>query len=139
MGPNDAEIIRAYTRAVGSPVADTTLDSSADALIVIEAETGSTVFGNGAQWQLGLVVNDLVDGTQIDYTLAPTTAVSGHLNDPAGVWTSQAETFSYTIPAANLGPHKGHLCKVYAYLLVGTNATNYDSSFVESPVFLVLP
>ena len=37
------------------------------------------------------------------------------------------------------GDYTGGLFTVYAYLLIGTNAANYDASFVESPLFLILP
>jgi hypothetical protein len=137
MGPNHADIIRVHTREATGEVANNTLDPSADAMVVVDLEAGSTVLGNGAQWQVGIVVKDLVDGSVIPFTLTPTTAVSGHLG--TSPWTAQSARFHYTIPAANLGPHKGNLCQVYAYLLIGINAANYDSSFVESEPFLVLP
>jgi hypothetical protein len=82
------------------------------------------------------VIFQLEDGT-IPIALTPTTAVNGNLN--SAPWTSQSETFVYTIPSANLSTHKGHLCQVYAYLLIGTAPGNYDASFVESDPFLVLP
>jgi hypothetical protein len=137
MGPNDVEIIRVFTKEASGTVADTTLDSSADAQVVVEVEAGSAAFGTGGNWKVGIVVKDLVDGTVIPFTLTPTTAVSGQLSTPP--WDTQAERFRYTIPNANLAQHKGNLCQVYAYLLFGTNAQNFDASFVESPVFLVLP
>lgn len=37
-------------------------------------------------------------------------------------WAAETETFTYKIPKANLAPAKGHLCQVYAYLLIGMNA-----------------
>jgi hypothetical protein len=137
MGPNDADIIRVYTREATGEVADNTLDPTADAVVVIDLEAGGAVFGTGAQWQLGLVVKDLVTNSVIPFTTTPTTAVSGNLG--TAPWTSQSETFVYTLPAGNLGPHKGNLCQIYAYLLIGINAANYDASFVVSEPFLVLP
>jgi len=136
MGPNDADIIRVYTREGNGTVADNTLDPNIDGKVVVDLEAGFAVFGSGAKWQLGVVVKDLEDGT-IPIALTPTTAVSGNLN--SAPWTSQSETFVYTIPKANLSTHKGHLCQVYAYLLIGTAPGNYDASFVESDPFLVLP
>jgi hypothetical protein len=62
-------------------------------------------FLSGAQWQVGIVVKDLVADSAIPFSLTPTTAVSGHLG--TSPWTAQSERFHYTIPAANLGPHKG--------------------------------
>ena len=54
-------------------------------------------------------------------------------------WAAETETFTYKIPKANLAPAKGHLCQVYAYLLIGINAAHYEASFVQSSLFLVLP
>ncbi|HUN36189.1 MAG TPA: hypothetical protein VMU95_29680 [Trebonia sp.] len=137
MGPNSADIVRVYTREASGEIENNTLDPSADAVVVVDVEAGGTVLGNGAQWQLGIVVKDLTADSVIPFTLTPTTAVSGSLS--SAPWTTQSERFHYTIPAANLATHKGSLCQVYAYLLIGTNAANYDASFVESQPFLVLP
>jgi hypothetical protein len=136
MGPNDADIIRVSTRESNGNVADNTLDPGKDAEVVVEVEAGSAIFGTGGQWQVGVHVRDL-DGGNINTVLAPTPAMSGHLG--TAPWTTQRAIFRYTIPAGNLTAHKGHLGRVHAYLLVGTNAANYDASFVESDPFLVLP
>jgi hypothetical protein len=132
MGPNDAEIIRVYTREKGGTIADVTLDSGSDAEIVVEVEAGSAVFGAGAQYSTGLVVKDLTNGNNIPFNPAP---VSGTLS--VAPWDAQADSFTYTITAADLAAHKDSLCQVYAYLLVGVK--NFDASFVESPLFLILP
>lgn len=137
MGPNKAEIIRVYTREATGEIADNTLDPSANAVVVVDLEAGSTIFGTGAKWQLGIFVKDLVAGSLVPFTLTPTTAVDGNLS--AAPWTSQSERFHYTIPAASLALHKGNLCQIYAYLLIGTTAANFDASFVRSEPFLVLP
>ena len=67
----------------------------------------------------------------------PTTADSG--SPGLAPWTAETETFVYTIPKASLAPAKGHLCQVYAYLLIGINAAHYEASFTQSSLFLVLP
>jgi hypothetical protein len=136
MGPNEADIIRVSVRAAGSPVADNTLDPGVDAEVVVEVEAGSTVYGLGAQWHLGITVKDL-DGGVIPYVLAPTTVLNGSLS--AAPWNTPAATFRYTITSVELSGHKGHLCQVHGYLLIGTGAPNYDATFVESTPFLILP
>lgn len=136
MGPNDAQIIRVYTREKGAVIADVTLDSGADAEVVVDVEAGSAAIGTNSKWQLGIVIKDLVNGTTIAFTNTPP-PLSGSLG--AAPWGTQAETFAYTVPSANLAGSKGDLCQVYAYLLIGNGLTEYDASFAESPVFLVLP
>jgi hypothetical protein len=136
MGPNEADIIRVSVRAVGSPVADNTLDPGVDAEVVVEVEAGSAVFGLGAQWHVGITVKDL-DGGVIPFVLAPTTVLNGNL--AAAPWNTQAATFRYTMTSAELSGHKGHLCQVHGYLLIGTGAPNYDATFAESTPFLILP
>jgi hypothetical protein len=137
MGPNDADIIRVYTREATGEIADNTLDPNVDAQVVVELESGSAVTFSGAQWQLGIVVKDLVNDGIIPFQLSPTTQVTGNLGTPN--WPTQSEQFVYTLQAGDLVLHKGNLCQIYAYLLIGVNAANYDASFVESEPFLVLP
>jgi hypothetical protein len=132
MGPNHAEVIRVYTREPGSTIEDLTLDSSTNAEVVVEVESGRTIFEAGARYKTGLVIKDLETGGSIPFGPA---AASGSLTDPP--WDTQADSFTYTIQAGDLAGHAGNLCRVYAYLLVGVK--DFDASFAESPVFLVLP
>jgi hypothetical protein len=60
-----------YTRETGGPVADVTLDSTADFEVVVEAEAGSAIFGTGAQFRTGLLIKDIIDNTNIPFTPAP--------------------------------------------------------------------
>jgi hypothetical protein len=136
MGPNEADIIRVSVREANGEVADNTLDPSVNAEVVVEVEAGSAIFGTGGAWQVGVHVRDL-DGGNIGTTLTPTPTMSGHLG--TAPWSAQRAILRYTVPAGNLTAHKGHLGRVHAYLLVGTNAANYDATFVESEPFLVLP
>ena len=132
MGPNHAQIIRAYTREVGSPIADFVLDATKPAEVVVEVQAGTTVFTSGAKYKTGFLVKDLETGTSIPFNPAP---VSGSLD--SAPWSAASEAFVYTMTPAALAPHAGHLCRIYAYLLVG--AADYDASFVESDLFLIEP
>jgi hypothetical protein len=138
MGPNQADIVRVSVREFGSPVADVTLDPNRNAALVVEVEAGSAVFGMGAHWRIGLHVRDL-DGGTIPFALTPTATLAGHMKAPGDPWDHPAKTFRYTIEKAELALHEGHLCRVHAYLLVGTGPANYDATFVESEPFLILP
>jgi hypothetical protein len=133
MGPNEADIIRVWTRETGGVVADNTLDPNVDAEVVVEVGAGSAAFASGGAWQIGITVKDL-DGGVITFTPG---VMNGHW--PSAPWTAQQAILSYTIPKASLALHKGHLGRVYAYLLTGTGAANYDATFLESELFLVLP
>jgi hypothetical protein len=135
--PNSALILRAAVREANGSPNDNTLNPSKDAEVTVEVEAGGAALGSGKAWHLGIVVKDLVDGGTIPFVLSPTTADNGSLG--LAPWTAKTETFAYKIPKANLAPAKGHLCQVYAYLLIGINAANYEASFVESSLFLVLP
>src|SRR5689334_22892691 len=128
MGPNHAEIIRLYTREPGNTIEDLTLDSAANAEVVVEVEAGQTIFETGARYETGLVIKDLETGGSIPFSPVP---VSGSLTDPP--WDTQADSFTYTIQAGDLAGHAGNLCRVYAYLLVGVK--DFDASFAEARSF----
>jgi hypothetical protein len=113
-------------------VADVTLDSKKDAEVVVEVEAGSVVFGNGTQYKTGLLISDLEAGTTVPFTPA---APAGTMS--LAPWTTESYSFVYTVKAADLAAHAGNLCRVYAYLLVGL--ADFDATFVESPLFLILP
>jgi hypothetical protein len=132
MGPNHAQIIRVYTRQVGSPIADFVLDATKPAEVVVEVEAGTTVFSTGAKYRTGFMVKDLETGASIAFAPAP---AAGALGSPP--WSTPSEAFVYLMNPAALAPHAGHLCRVYAYLLVGIGP--YDASFVESELFLIEP
>jgi hypothetical protein len=135
--PNSALILRASVREASGSPNDNTLDPGKDAEVLVEVEAGGAALGSGKKWHLGIVVKDLVDGGTIPFVFAPTPVDNGSLG--LAPWTKRTETFAYKIPKAGLAPAKGHLCQVYAYLLIGINAANYETSFVESSLFLVLP
>ena len=63
--------------------------------------------------------------------------MSGHLAPRRGPASGRPSV--HDPGRANLTTHKGHLGRVHAYLLIGTDPANYDATFVESEPFLVLP
>ena len=71
MGPNDADIVRVSVREAGSPVTSQTLDPAQNAEVVVEVEAGSAIFTAGAQYQIGLAVQDLVNGQAIPFNPVP--------------------------------------------------------------------
>lgn len=133
MGPNEAQIVRIFTRQAGVTVSDSTLDSTKDAEVVFEVEAGEAVFTGQPKYSTGLFVKDLVDGTLIPFTPTP---AKGAVGDPP--WKPQAAQIVYTIKATDLANHKGHLGEADGYVLIGGNPP-YAASFATSPTFLVLP
>ena len=133
MGPNEGQIIRVFVREAGSAVADSTIAVTAAAEVVVEVEAGTTVYNLMAEYSTGLWVKDLISGTDIPFAPAP---ANGQLDKPP--WQPQATEFVYTLTPASLAGHAGHLCRVYAYTLIG-GAPPFEASFAESPLFLVTP
>ncbi|RMD93736.1 MAG: hypothetical protein D6814_15220 [Calditrichaeota bacterium] len=130
MGPNDAELVRVYTRNPGGAIADVTFPFNQNIEIVVEAEAGSAIFGSGAGFEVGVVVRDLTDNTII-----PTTgAIADSLS--AGAWSTQSTQFTFTISSADLGAAKeNHIVEVIAFLRV--RVADPDVSFARSPLFMI--
>ncbi|MEU4513623.1 hypothetical protein AB0G05_29340 [Nonomuraea wenchangensis] len=132
MGPNDAELVQVYTRNLGKTIADVTFDSSADFEVVVETEAGAALFTTGGAFTADIVVRDLTANDNIPYTPGP---INDNLGKPP--WPAQSNAFVFRVRSADLATRKGHLCEVYAYLLVGIS--NFDSSFARSRTFLIQP
>ena len=138
MGPNDAELVRVYTRnptaAGGDPVADVTFPFKQNIEVVVDVEAGYAIFGLGAQYEVGVVVRDLSDGSFIPTTSNIKTPDS--IGSDGSAWTTQATSFVFTIQAESLGAGKeNHICEVLAYLRVGV--INPDISFARSSLFMI--
>jgi len=131
MGPNDAELIRVFTQGAGATIADVTFPTNAPFDIVVEVEAGTAIHGSGAQFKTNIVVRDLTANANI--AAAPAGGVSGAMSSPA--WPSPPQKFVYTVAAAALAGKDDHLCQVISFLSVGV--TNPDTSFAESPLFLL--
>ncbi|MCZ6900829.1 MAG: hypothetical protein O7F74_11380 [Bacteroidetes bacterium] len=130
MGPNDAELLRVYTREVGGTIGDISIPFNEDIEIVVEVEAGSAIFDSRAQFKVGVIVRDLSDNTII-----PTAGeISGALGDEG--WETESPQFTFTISSTNLGAAKeNHVCEVITYSLIGI-ATG-DASFARSPLFII--
>jgi hypothetical protein len=137
MGPNDVELVRVFTRRTGSAIADITFPFNVGFQVVLDAEAGNAIFAGGAQFEVGVVVRDLTDGTVIATTPVPPTPPPpspAHLNAPE--WPALANRFVYNVAAGALGAAKeNHICEVLAFLRV--NVTDPDVSFARSPLFII--
>jgi hypothetical protein len=132
MGPNDVELTQVYTRDLNKTIADVTFASTSDFEVVVEAEAGNAIFAGGGQFTTNIVVRDLTANDNIPFTPG---GVSGQFGKPE--WQREDNSFVYTIRAHDLANRKGHLCEVYAHLLVGIR--NHDASMSKSRTFLIQP
>jgi len=132
MGPNDAELVRVWTREVGGAIGDLTFPYNKPFEVVVDVEAGNAIFGGGTTYQTGVAVRDLSDGTIIAVT-SPA-SVAGNMGDPN--WPAPAQQFVFTVPAANLGAGKeNHCCEALAFLRA-RNA-DVDVSFATSSMFII--
>ena len=132
MGPNNAELVRVFTRETNAAIADTTLPVSADFDVVVEAKAGSAIHGTGAAFCTNIVVRDITAND--DIPPSPAVGFGGAMHTHA--WPNVDHQFVYTVPTANLVGRENHLCQVLAFLRVGI--TNPYVSFAVSPLFLLI-
>lgn len=137
MGPNDAELARVWTRAVGGAISDTTCETGSDFEVVVDAEVGDALHGGGGPYEANVVVRDLSDSASINEQ-----TVSGNFGDanwPAPPPDSNlAKQFPFTVPAAAIAGREGNILEVLAYLTVGgVGPQPPDVSFATSPRFIV--
>ncbi|MGW1215552.1 hypothetical protein ACWD5F_38565 [Streptomyces sp. NPDC002499] len=135
MGPNDAQIVRVFSREPSGKIADSTLDPQKDGEIVLEAEAGRTLHGQEGSYRVSLVVRDIDDGTAIP--VVGSGVVQGHFLTPGEGWTDFPGVFEFTLSSAVLSQHAGHIAQAYGSVKYGS--TEPGATFAVSPPFLILP
>jgi hypothetical protein len=137
--PNDVEMVRLWTREPGADIAQSAFPYDADFEIVVDVEAGHTIHSGGTEYQTGIVIRDLTDGSFIPATPDPNIPTSGHTNGDAQTppeWPDEAHQFMYTVLATNLGAAKeNHVCEAVAWLRLRT--AEPDVSFSTSPLFMI--
>ncbi|MGW6904571.1 hypothetical protein [Streptomyces sp. NPDC054940] len=133
MGPNDAQVVRVFSREPGSPISDVTLDPGQNGEIVLEAEAGRTLHQNGGRYTVTLVVRDLSDGSAIPVTGA--TVVRGNFLDAN--WPGLAARFTFTMSDVTLKAHAGSIAQAYGSVVYGTGEPG--ATFALSQPFQILP
>ena len=133
MGPNNAELARVFTRRPKSTIADVTFEASGEIEIVLEGECGSTLLGLGSKYRVEILVRDITANDNIPFKVAGPT--NGAFMD--ATWPQEDQAFVFHVEPAALAGRGGHLCQVYAYLLVGVR--NFDADFKSSELFLIEP
>lgn len=135
MGPNDAQIVRVFSREPGGAIADATLNPQKDGEIVLEAEAGRTLHGQEGSYRVTLVVRDVSDGSVIP--VAGSGEVTGQFHKTGQGWEKPTQLFTFTLSSASLAQHSGHLVQAYGSVLYG--ATEPGATFAVSPTFMILP
>ncbi|MEV6666759.1 hypothetical protein [Streptomyces nigra] len=138
MGPNDAQIVRVFSREPKGAIADITLDPKTDGEIVVEAEAGDTLHDGQGKYTVTLALRDLSDGTAVLAQVAGAAQpglVEGSFGDAH--WPDLPGRFEFVVSSAELQAHKGHLLQAYATVLYGNKKIGATSAI--SPVFQVLP
>ncbi|NIR48740.1 hypothetical protein GWO43_09910 [candidate division KSB1 bacterium] len=134
MGPNDAELVRVFTREVGGTIGDVTFPDNQDIEIVVEAEVGTALFNTGGAFNFTLCVRDLCT---FDLVQARNGALADILEQPgtfgAAPWANLAQQFTFVIPASELANRAGHILEILVCLQVGI--ATVDASFARSPLF----
>jgi hypothetical protein len=138
MGPNDAQIVRIFSREEKGQIADFTLDPGKNAEIVLEAEAGDTLHDQGGNYLITLVVRDLSDGTLIPATVQTVTTpnkVTGNFGDQN--WQHLGVQFSFLVSATELSHRKGHLVEAYGSVVYGHHKPGATTA--TSPLFMIQP
>lgn len=139
--PNDADLVRIYTREAGGTIAATTPHVSTGGHsfeVVVEAEAGSVIGGSLQPYTISLVAFDLTAGANPGAPFSTSTA-GQHFDNVSGnisVWPSYEERFTITLTAAQATAVANHVLQYTAALVSG--GTNPVTSFAQSPLFILL-
>ncbi len=131
--PNDVEIVRVYTRNPGGEIADVQFHAAAKYEVVVEAECGSTLHGNGGPYWIGVTVSNLTDVTaSVKHDIAAAT-----FGAPLPDWEKFAHQqvfgpFDSDWPGGQTGVH---VYQVYAW--VKARKVDPNVSLVGPHLFLV--
>lgn len=131
MGPNDVDLTRVFVREPGTTVGDDSIAAARGLEIVVEAEAGSAIHGQGAQFRTNIVVRDLSANNNIPAN--PGGGFSGTMATAA--WLAFDHQFVFEVPAAALAGREDHLCEVLAFVKAGL--VNPDVEFATSYTFIL--
>lgn len=129
MGPNNAELVRVFTRQTGAVIADITFPSNQSFEAIIDCEAGAAIHDTGARYEIKI---NVIDFSAMRSIVRSSIVAAGSLGDPG--WPSQAQQFVFPISAPGAS-NEGHICKIFVSLKVGV--ANPYASLAESPLFLI--
>jgi hypothetical protein len=133
MGPNDVDLARVFVRELRekSVVGEESIDIKSGLQIVVEAEAGTAIHGQGTQFLTNIVVRDLTANNNIP--AQPAAGFSGQMDKPE--WQPLDKQFVFTVAPGVLAGRQNHLCEVLAFLKAGIK--NPDVEFATSYTFIL--
>lgn len=131
MNPNDVDLTRVFVREPGAIVADSSIPVASGLEIVVEAEAGTTVHGNGTQFLTNIVVRDITANSNIAAIPGPGYAGTMHTS----AWPAPDHQFVWNVPPTSLAGSENHVCEVIAFLKAGL--ANPDVEFATSEPFIL--
>jgi hypothetical protein len=124
MGPNDAEIIRVFTKRIAGTISDETLKTSEDFDVLVESEYGAAIAGIVSE--IGVTVLDLTASNVIvNFPPISFNAIPGEKKD------------TFVVSKTLLTGRENHVCQIVAFLSLGI-AVEPDASFATSSHFLLI-
>jgi hypothetical protein len=133
MNPNDARLVRIYTRKQGGVVSDETpiggtVGNAAQFEVVVEGEAGNTLGGSGQPYQLRISAIDLTDVNNPESAQNDFTQDANAAFQPPD-WPQFRKVF--TVALNNVPAVRNHTLKYMATL----NSANEVDSAIESELF----
>ncbi len=126
--PNDAELLKIFTRVPPGLIAQNYVSSDAEFEVVIHAEVGIALLAMQMAYKILVIVRDLTDGTTVT-----TFKRQGFLGDEN--WPAQF--VSHPFPLSPQGRAKqDHVYEAIAALVVGPDNPIVD--FLESNLFIIM-
>jgi hypothetical protein len=129
MGPNNAELVRVFTRKTDAVIANSAFPYHLAFEAVIDCEAGTAIHAIGAQYKIKI---DIVDFSAMVSIVRFAMVAAGFLGDEN--WPTPAQQFIFPILAPGV-LSEGHVWKIFVSLKIGV--MNPHTSLAESQLFLI--
>src|SRR5271157_2473415 len=129
MGPNDAQLVRVFTRKTDAVIANTAFPYHLAFEAILDCEAGTAIHATGAQYEIKI---DIVDFSAMVSIVRFAMVAAGFLGDAN--WPTQAQQFVFLIMAPGV-LNEGHVWKIFVSLKIGV--TNPHTSLAESQLLLI--
>lgn len=134
MHPNDVDLIRIYAREANTLTEDITMVTGTAFDLLVEAEVGTALFGNGGKFEIYVIIRDFTANSLVIYT--------DSLSDIfGGAWARLKEAFLFIVPASVIAGRENHILEAHAILSADGLGRTSDRnvSFAQSRLFTVYP